>query len=118
VEASQEHISDIVVSPYGVLLMENLGCDGSWLDAAVARRVRDSLQVAPAAGLLHLATRELDSLLPPAAAWWRNFSRLYVTRLCHTPNLDQTRELAAIPAPAEGELGSLLDGAPPMRGGE
>ena len=98
--------------------MENLGCDGSWLDAAVARRVRDSLQVAPAAGLLHLATRELDSLLPPAAAWWRNFSRLYVTRLCHTPNLDQTRELAAIPAPAEGELGSLLDGAPPMRGGE
>jgi len=98
--------------------MENLACDGSWLDAAVARRVRDSLQVAPATGLLHLATRELDSLLPPAAAWWRNFSRLYVTRLCHTPNLDQARELAAIPAPAEGELGSLLDAAPPMRGGE
>ena len=98
--------------------MENVACDGSWLDAAVARRVRDSLQVAPATGLLHLATRELDSLLPPAAAWWRNFSRLYVTRLCHTPNLDQARELAAIPAPAEGELGSLLDAAPPMRGGE
>ena len=98
--------------------MENLACDGSWLDAAVARRVRDSLQVAPAAGLLHLATRELDSLLPPAAAWWRNFSRLFVTRLCHTPNLDQSRELAAIPAPAEGELSSLLDAAPPMRGGE
>src|ERR1017187_6419411 len=49
----------------------------------------------------------LSDQILPAAAWWRNFSRLYVKRLRQTPNLDQAREPAAIPAPNEGELGSL-----------
>ncbi|MFA5263090.1 MAG: DEAD/DEAH box helicase [Opitutaceae bacterium] len=98
--------------------MEVLPSDSPWLDAAIARRMRDSLHEAPAAGLLHLATHELDSFVPQAATWWRNFGRLYVTRLCHTPNLDQAREFAAIPVPSESELAALIDAAPPMRGGE
>jgi hypothetical protein len=43
----------------------------------------------------------------PAATWWRNISRVHVKRLRQTPNLNQARELAAIPAPNESELGSL-----------
>ncbi len=98
--------------------MEVFVGDGAWFDVVVAQRVSASLHEAPAAGLLHLATRELDSLLPKAAAWWRNFARLYITRLCHTPNLDQVQEVAAIAVPPEGELSALIDAAPPMRGGE
>ncbi len=98
--------------------MESLAGGGAWPDSAVAQRVSTSLREVPAAGLLHLGTRELDSLLPPAAAWWRNFSRAYFTLLCHLPNLEQARELAPIPAPTESELNSLIDTAPPLRGGE
>jgi non-specific serine/threonine protein kinase len=102
-----------------MLTLEPLAYDaGAWLDAAVAQRLHASLAEAPAAGLLHLATRELDALLPPAAAWWRNFARLYLTRLCHTPNLDQAPAPPGIAAPPEGELAALVDSAPPMRGSE
>jgi non-specific serine/threonine protein kinase len=118
VEFSQDHWSDFGVTPHGVLVMEALSGESAWLDAELAQRVQVALHEAPAAGLLHLATRELDALLPQAATWWRNFSRLYITRLCHTPNLDQTGELGAIEPPSEGDLAAMIDAAPPMRGGE
>ena len=68
--------------------------------------------------MLHLGTRELNAALPPAAAWWRELARRFLTQLCHTAGLEQAQELAALPPPAEADLAALAETAPPMRGGE
>lgn len=89
-----------------------------WLEADMAKRVAAALAEDAGLGLLHLATRELNALLPAGAAWWREFGRRYLTQLCHTPDLEQARTLAPLNPPGEPELGALVQTAPPMRGGE
>lgn len=66
---------------------------------------------------MELATRELNTVLPVAAAWWREFGRCYFTRLCHTPDLEQARQIPPL-APTASELQQLIELSPPMRGGE
>ena len=111
-------LSDIFLTPHGLLLVEPAGESTPWQDLEAGRRVAAALAEAPARGLLHLASRELNTALPPAAAWWREFGRRYLTQLCHTPDIDHAREIASLPPPAEGELSAIIDSAPPMRGGE
>ena len=110
--------SDLCLTPHGLLHVERAEAPSPWLDLAVGRRVAGAFAESPAHGLLHLGTRELNATLPPAAAWWRELARRYLTRLCHTPDLESARDLAPVPAPAEAELSALAGTAPPMRGGE
>jgi non-specific serine/threonine protein kinase len=44
--------------------------------------------------------------------------RRYLTQLCHTPDLERSKELAPLSPPAESELSDWANTAPPMRGGE
>ena len=115
---STDNFSDIFLTPHGLLLTEPAAPASAWPVPEAGTRVASALAEAPACGLLHLATRELDTFLPPAAAWWREFARRYLTQLCHTPGLDTARELAALPAPGEEAWSGLIQSAPPMRGGE
>ena len=117
-EINPAHFSDLGVSPHGLLLLEPIIGESPWNDSGLAERVRDAFHEAPAVGLLFLATRELDTLLPQAASWWRDFSRHYITRLCHTQHSAVDREIATIPPPEEQQLSELLIAAPPMRGNE
>jgi hypothetical protein len=110
--------SDMILTPHGLLLMENAPPPSPWPDADAACRLAQSLAVSPVQGLLHLATRELSTVVPPAAAWWRELARHYLTRLCHTPDLEGARSLAALPPPSEPEWRAMVETAPPMRGGE
>ena len=110
--------TDLFLTPHGLLLMETSPGPSPWVDAEAGRRVADALTASPARGLLHLATRELNSVLPPVAAWWREFARRYLTQLCHTPDLEHARQMSPLPAPGDAELIPLLESAPPMRGGE
>ena len=84
----------------------------------MAKRVAEAFEQGTGAGLLHLATRELNAVLPLGAAWWRELGRRYLTQLCHTPDLNGIRNLAALPPPGPAELETLAQSAPPMRGGE
>jgi non-specific serine/threonine protein kinase len=113
-----ETFSDIVLTPHGLLLMEPIAAQSPWQEAEAGRRVAGALGQSPAHGLLRLATKELNAALAPAAAWWREFGRSYLTQLCHTPDLETAREIAPQPPPAEAQLLALIDTAPPMRGGE
>ncbi len=115
---TSEHFSDLFLTPHGLLRIEAAAAPGAWQEADVARRVAGAFGKSVPHGLLHLATRELNAILPPAAAWWRELGRRYLTRLCHLPDLASARELAAVSAPAEAELAALAETAPPMRGGE
>jgi len=110
--------SDLFLTPHGLLLVENGAPPSPWLDLETGRRVASAFAESPARGLLHLGTRELNTALPPAAAWWRELARRYLTQLCHTPGLEQAREIAPVPPPSEAELLALAETAPPMRGGE
>jgi non-specific serine/threonine protein kinase len=79
-------------------------------------RLTEAFETSAADGLLLLATDGLTLLLPPSPSYWRDFSRLYLHRLCHAGNAD-TAPAPALPA-ERAELAEFALQAPPMRGGE
>ena len=101
----------ISLSPQGHLKWEETG--GSELGAARGRALAAAASESSARLLLHLATRELETPLPPAAAFWRDFGRSYLTAFCHTPEPG-----TGLAVPSDGDLAALAESAPPMRGGE
>src|SRR5437763_13031180 len=107
------------ISPHGRLFVEESDADGATpSDGPLGKRVRSAFAESPARGLLHLATAELQSHLPPDFAFARDFAREYLTRLCHVPPAEDGAAAAPapIPPPAPDELGAMALRAPPMRG--
>lgn len=64
-----------------------------------------------------LAAIRPDGPIPPAFTFWRDFSGRYLTLLCRTPESMESA-MPPIPPPDDGQLGGMLDSAPPMPGGE
>ncbi|MHB8879615.1 MAG: DEAD/DEAH box helicase, partial [Myxococcaceae bacterium] len=83
----------------------------------MARRLCSAFESGPAGGLLHLGACEVATPLPGAFAFWRDFSRAFVTAVCGTADLEERRDSAEVPAPRE-QLALLAASAPPMQGGE
>ncbi|HSZ56909.1 MAG TPA: DEAD/DEAH box helicase [Tepidisphaeraceae bacterium] len=107
----------LTISPHGRLFAELTDETGSGLaDGAQSKRIAKAFAEGSAAGLLHLATAELGSSLPPQFGFARDFGSTYLTRLCHTPEIAGQTELAPIDPPVEQDLTSLAASAPPMRG--
>jgi non-specific serine/threonine protein kinase len=70
----------------------------------------------PARGLLHLATSELQSHLPPPLEFVRSFACAYLARVCQTQGHEATKELPPTPPPTGEELTTWTLQAPPMTG--
>ena len=87
------------------------------LSADLSRRLEASFARGSGHGLLQLGAAEVDTALPPALAYWREFSARYVAAVC-TRSGGESREHAPIPAPAIAELDSIVSSAPPMIGAE
>jgi superfamily II DNA or RNA helicase len=105
------------ISPHGHLYLEHVADDEfRTLPAAVAARLEKAFEPGPAAGLLHLATAELQTALPPEWMFIRDFATAYFTRLCHTPGAEKTADVPAVPPPSDEELAALTLRAPPLRG--
>ncbi len=51
----------------------------------VSEHIRQAFAVGTAQGLLHLATAEMGTALPPALAWWREFACRFLSQLCRSP---------------------------------
>lgn len=79
-------------------------------------RLAEAFDTSVAEGLLLLATDALTLPLPPSPSYWRDFSRLYLQRLCHTVNAGDT-PAPLLPA-TSSEMAEFTLQAPPMRGGE
>ena len=92
----------LALSPQGHLAWHALGGE-PWPVPAAAERVRDAFAHSVARGLLHLATREADTQLPPGPAFWRGFARQYLTRFCHRPETDDFKTPTALLSDAEVE---------------
>ena len=83
--------SDVILTPHGLLLVENAPPPSPWLEVESGRRVAAAFAESAARGLLRLGTRELNATLPPAGAWWRELARRFLTQLCHTAGLEQAQ---------------------------
>ena len=97
------------ISPHGRLATKAATPEETSLDEVISGRVAQAFSVGQAQGLLHLATRELQSGLPPQFAYARDFASRYLTRLCHTPDISNASELAPVPTPAPQDLAAYLD---------
>ena len=108
----------LIISPHGRLLVEE-SADPNAGDLAVApaERIGKAFAVSPAAGLLHLATVDLQTALPAPFVFARDFAGMYLTRLCHTPALEGGA-VPEIAPPGLEELAMLSFQAPPMKGME
>ena len=104
------------ISPHGRLIAATTPAGESLLDEAAAGRIAGAFAQGQAQGLLHMATRELQTGAPPEFAFARDFACNYLTRLCHTPDIPSALELTPVPAPDADGLAAIASAAPPMRG--
>jgi len=107
----------LAVNPHGHLYWDAVDGEEAWPDASAAQRVSAAFAQGAAQGLLHLASRELDTPLPAAVAFWREYARLYLSRFCHGVAPGAT-EILPVPPVAEDEWRLWLERLPPIRGGE
>ena len=68
-------------------------------------------------GLLMLGATEVATTLSPALGFLRDLGKLFVTRLCGVPDLEQLRGQAVV-EPPQAELAALAAAVPPMVGAE
>ena len=101
-------MSIITISPSGRLRL-NLVQDHE-LDSLAAAFSRNWCE-----GLFALAARRESWPTYPELEFWSNLAVIYLTRLCHTP---QEIDEPNIEPPSETALQSMVEAAPPMRGGE
>ncbi|MBI5488121.1 MAG: DEAD/DEAH box helicase [Deltaproteobacteria bacterium] len=105
------------LSPHGKVYLASSPSDGPPLGPAASRRIERAFEKGHGHGLLHLGAVETATELPPTLAFWRNVSRLFMTRLCAAPDLASNYRTVDLPPP-DDELAPLADAAPPMTGGE
>ena len=101
-------IPALSISPQGRLFIEPSSHEPA------SERIVEAFGVSASAGLLHLATVELQSSLPAEWGFARDWAKSYLTRLCHAPEMEG--EPPAIAPPPEEERAALALTAPPMRG--
>ena len=107
----------LAVSPHGRLMLEESAPEsGVPLSAAIVDRIQRAFSAGAPAGLLHLATAELQTPLPASLAFARDLSRHYLTQLCRLPGLADGSEIPAVSPPPVEDLAMRALQAPPMTG--
>ena len=105
---------ELTITPSGHLAL--LESPGQASAAAFPKAIVAAFAESASRGLLHLATNELQTRLPPALEYVRSFARTYLTRLCQTQAHEATNELPPTPPPSAAELATWILQAPPMTG--
>ncbi|MFZ4440739.1 MAG: DEAD/DEAH box helicase [Syntrophales bacterium] len=113
-------VATLAIAPSGQILFLPDGGDGPALPDPVVARISEAFHEGTAAGLLHLATAELTTPLPPAFVFWRDFSRRCLTRLCQIAGAETETETSETAAPSLSpeELLQIIENSPPLRGME
>ncbi len=106
------------ITPEGKLLWIQSSSDHTdAMSPAIPQRIADCFAKSDSAGLLHLATVELQSHLTPELAYFRELGREYLVRLCHIPGLEnQAGSQQPMAPPAMEDLTFRCMQAPPMQG--
>jgi len=107
------------ISPHGRLHVETAADEEAAVAGeAVARRIERAFAESTSQGLLHLATVELETNLPVAFSFARDWGRAYLTQLCHRPESGSEERSWSVPVPSVEERTAMALTAPPMRGAE
>ncbi|MDP1989436.1 MAG: DEAD/DEAH box helicase [Syntrophales bacterium] len=106
----------LTLSPSGQVVFLPDGGDGPALPDAVAVRIGDAFHEGAAAGLLYLAATELTTPLPPDFAFWRDFARRCLTRLCRIAAVESEWPDIAALSPSPEEFLKIVETSPPLRG--
>src|SRR5579872_971513 len=106
-----------VLTPHGSLRLDRVD-DDFMVERALADRLEKSFERGSGHGLLQLGAGEAASALSPSLAWWRDFASRFIADLCALGDAVEPARGARLSAPSASELVALIDGAPPMRGGE
>ncbi len=106
---------ELIIAPSGRLMLAESSA-ASEAAAELAQPLVTAFAASPAHGLLHLATKELQTRLSPALEYVRSFACTYLTQLCQTQGHEATNELPPLPAPSAAELATWVLQAPPMTG--
>jgi non-specific serine/threonine protein kinase len=104
----------IQITPHRHLRLEEDSA-APFLDAQAASRLRAAFARGEGHGLLQLGAAEVETPLPVALAWWREFASRYVTAACGAPGAEPGA-LQPIEMPAPDTLDALVRSAPPMTG--
>jgi non-specific serine/threonine protein kinase len=105
---------ELIIAPSGRLALTEAP-PGTESAAELPGPVVGAFAESPTRGLLHLATSELQTRLPPPLDFARLFARAYLTRLCQT-QAHEAKDLPPTPPPAPAELATWVLQAPPMTG--
>jgi non-specific serine/threonine protein kinase len=108
-------VHELIITPSGHLALVERAADAENA-ADLPKSVVGAFGDGPAHGLLHLATRALETVLPPALDFVRSFARTYLTRVCQGQGQEASTELLPTPAPPAPELAGWILQAPPMTG--
>src|SRR5271166_4166452 len=108
------HSLACLLTPHGALRLEAAEDDIA-LDASVAERLEATFRKGDGHGLLQLGLAEAGSRLPPDLGFWRAFAIRFVAACAKGEGV---AEAARPAAPAKEALKTLVEEAPPMRGGE
>ena len=98
----------LALSPTGSLFWDE--AEGESVTLSLEKRLKEQI---PVQSILVLAREELSREAPPVLGYWRDFGKLYLTRLCQAATGG-----AEVPPPGAGELAMLVLGVPPMKGSE
>src|SRR5690348_1797168 len=85
------------------------------LTGAGRARLVEAMERGPAHGILWLGAGEPVTALAPDLGFFRDLGKLFVTRLCGVPELEERRGAVTV-AWAEKEIARLVAAVPPMRG--
>lgn len=88
------------------------------LSGELAARVEKAFARGSGHGLLQLGAGEVETILPPAFAYWREFGARYVTALCAIPEAGEGGAPIRVPELPQAELEQLALAAPLMMGAE
>jgi non-specific serine/threonine protein kinase len=102
------------LTPHGRLLLSPSD-DAPALDPQFGERVQRAFVRGAGHGLLRLGAAEVEAVVPPVFAFWREFAGRFVTGRCARPDADE-RQLE-LPTPPE-DLKALAAAAPVMPGAE
>jgi non-specific serine/threonine protein kinase len=105
----------ICVTPAGRLPLEDSPDALPVLAAAMGEQLQEAFDTSPAQGLMCLASRTCDGLLPPALAFWRDFARRFFHDLCQLGE-DAASKWPDLAPPAEEVRAEWVAAAPPLRG--
>jgi len=105
------------LSPHGRFHLAGGDPEADTLAPDAASRVRKAFAKGEGSGLLHLGAVEVESHLPPSLAFGRDLTRVFMTRLCASPDLEEKRGEVKVVPPLP-EFDRLVLACPPMSGAE